>query len=195
MATGSRPHTAAVKKKKKVTIDQINSEMDFQEFTETFGSVIEHSPLVAATVWSYRPFDSLFSLHKAFSNFIQRDLFPAAKSGIIRCYPDLAGKLAESSALSAESTREHEAAGLLELSPTEKERLTDLNNDYKKKFEFPFVICARENKKESIFAGLETRLGNSLAVEEETALKEISKIAWHRLNEIVSDNKIDHSKL
>ena len=170
--------------KKLLSLEEVNR-MDFQQFTEIFGSVIEQTPLVAATVWSCRPFADLAILHKAFTDFIQRDIFPEARAGIIRCYPDLAGKLAQASRLSEESTREHKAAGLLELSDSERRELNSLNDGYKKRFGFPFVVCARENKKESIFAGLKARLGNSLQDEEQQALKEISKIAWHRLNDIV----------
>lgn len=172
-----------------LTMQQVNR-MGFQEFTATFSSIIEDTPLAAATIWSYRPYDSLSALHKAFADFIQVDLFPAARKGIIRCYPDLAGKIAQSNQLSMESTSEHKAAGLLELSDSEKEELTVLNERYKEKFGFPFVICARENKKAAIFAGLKARLLNVLAEEEEEALKEISKIAWYRLNEKVPGPKL-----
>ena len=172
---------------RKVTIQQVNR-MNFQEFTETFSSIIECTPLAAATVWSYRPYSSVAALHEAFTNFIQTDLCPAAQAGIIRCYPDLAGKIAQSNQLSEESTREHEAAGLLQLSDSEKEELTTLNERYKEKFSFPFVICARENKKEAIVSGLKVRLENRAAEEEHIALKEINKIAWYRLNEKVDDD-------
>lgn len=170
--------------KKRLSLEEVNG-MDFQQFTETFGSVIEQTPLVAATVWSSRPFQDLPSLHKAFTDFIQRDIFREARAGIIRCHPDLAGRLAEANQLSEESTREQKAAGLLELSDSERRELNSLNESYKERFGFPFVVCARENKKESIFAGLTARLGNSLQDEEQQSLKEISKIAWHRLNDIV----------
>lgn len=180
--------------RKLLSLEELNR-MDFQQFTETFGSVIEQTPLVAATVWSYRPFNDLASLHKAFTNFIQRNIFPEARAGIIRCYPDLAGKLAQTSQLSEESTREHKAAGLLELSDSERKELSSLNESYKKKFGFPFVVCARENKKESIFSGLRARLANSLSNEEELALKEISKIAWYRLNDIVVNDRSSLYKL
>ena len=59
---------------------------------------------------------------------------------------------------------------------------------YRDKFGFPFVICARENKKEAILAGLETRIENSSQVEIETGLKEVAKICRLRLADIVKDN-------
>ena len=63
------------------------------------------------------------------------------------------------------------------------------------RFGFPFVICARENKKEAIFAGLKVRLGNSLQDEEQQALEEIGKIAWYRLNDIVANDRSSLYKL
>jgi 2-oxo-4-hydroxy-4-carboxy-5-ureidoimidazoline decarboxylase len=181
-------------RKKLLSLEEVNG-MDFQQFSETFGSVIEQTPLVATTVWSCRPFQDLATLHKAFTDFIQKDIFPEARSGIIRCYPDLAGRLAQESQLSEESTREHKAAGLLELSDSEKRELNSLNERYKEKFGFPFVVCARENKKEAVFAGLRARLGNSLQEEEKQALKEICKIAWYRLNDVVINDRSPLYKL
>ena len=59
---------------------------------------------------------------------------------------------------------------------------------YRNKFGFPFVICARENKKEAILAGLEKRLENSSEFEIETGLKEVDKICKLRLLDIVKDS-------
>ena len=46
----------------------------------------------------------------------------------------------------------------------EKDQMKTLNQKYKDKFGFPFVICARLNKKEAILRGLELRCYNSLKV-------------------------------
>jgi OHCU decarboxylase len=71
------------------------------------------------------------------------------------------------------------------LSPTEIATFTQLNRDYHDRFGFPFVICVRENKKESILAGFATRLQHSRSREIEAALAEIAKICWYRLCDIV----------
>ena len=42
----------------------------------------------------------------------------------------------------------------------EKTEMANLNQKYKDKFGFPFIICARLNKKEAIFGGLRSRLHN-----------------------------------
>lgn len=44
--------------------------MDFGEFVDVFGNVIERCPLIAAAVWSQRPFSGLEDLEKHFSAFI-----------------------------------------------------------------------------------------------------------------------------
>lgn len=40
--------------------------MDFGEFVDVFGNVIERCPLIAAAVWSQRPFSGLEDLEKHF---------------------------------------------------------------------------------------------------------------------------------
>lgn len=44
--------------------------MDFGDFVDVFGNVIERCPLVAAAVWSQRPFSDLEDLEKHFFAFI-----------------------------------------------------------------------------------------------------------------------------
>ena len=58
------------------------------------------------------------------------------------------------------------------------------NAAYKAKFGFPFVICARLNKKEAILNGLKLRLSHSREQEIQTALAEIFKIAELRLRDL-----------
>lgn len=50
-------------------IEKVNS-MDFGEFVDVFGNVIERCPLIAAAVWSQRPFSNLDDLEKHFFAFI-----------------------------------------------------------------------------------------------------------------------------
>jgi len=66
----------------------------------------------------------------------------------------------------------------------------ELNAGYKSKFEFPFIICVRENKKEAIINGMKARINNSKVQEIDEALKQIFKIAWLRLSDYVSSAKL-----
>ena len=77
-------------------------------------------------------------------------------------------------------------AGLDQLSPDEVALFQKNNAAYQKKFGFPFVICARLNKKAAILAGFQLRLQNSHAEEIQTALGEIFKIAQLRLGDLIA---------
>uniref|UniRef100_A0A8D0U5X6 2-oxo-4-hydroxy-4-carboxy-5-ureidoimidazoline decarboxylase n=1 Tax=Sus scrofa TaxID=9823 RepID=A0A8D0U5X6_PIG len=60
-------------------IEKVNS-MDFGEFVDVFGNVIERCPLIAAAVWSQRPFSGLEDLEKHFFAFI--DALPPSAVGL-----------------------------------------------------------------------------------------------------------------
>ena len=112
--------------------------------------------------------------------------------GILRVYPDLAGRLAEQNALSPESYFEQKSSGLLALALSEKGYLREHNRAYKRKFGFPFVICARENKKEAILREISARYQRSVEEETEKAIQEVLKIALFRLKDKVEmeDNQL-----
>ena len=88
--------------------------------------------------------------------------------------------------LTAASTAEQASAGLTKLASEELEVFQAKNESYKDRFGFPFVICARLNDKSTILKALNERISNSPDVERSTAIKEIEKIAWLRLSDLVS---------
>ena len=77
--------------------------------------------------------------------------------------------------------------GLTALTPDEITAFEQHNAAYRKKFDFPFIICARENKKEAILAAFPRRLQNDRQQEIAAALQEIFKIARLRLLDTVSE--------
>jgi OHCU decarboxylase len=106
---------------------------------------------------------------------------------LIASHPDLVGRLAREGGLTRESTAEQAAAGLDSLSADEIAAFERYNQAYRDKFSFPFVICARENKKSAILAAFPLRLQNTREQEISTALTEIYKIAKLRLLNAVSE--------
>lgn len=50
------------------------NDLSFEEFVNIFGNVVEKCPIVAAAVWSERPFQSFTALERAINDFI--DLLP-----------------------------------------------------------------------------------------------------------------------
>ncbi len=106
---------------------------------------------------------------------------------LIAAHPDLVGRAALAGTLTPASRAEQASAGLDRLEPEEIAMFADLNAAYRARFDFPFVICVRENKKAAIIAGLQARIRNERPAEIATALGEIAKIARLRLADLVRE--------
>jgi 2-oxo-4-hydroxy-4-carboxy-5-ureidoimidazoline decarboxylase len=156
-----------------------------EEFIGKVGLVFEHSPWIAEATWVKRPFASVEELHSALCRTV-READQEKQLALIRAHPDLVGRLALAGQLTKESTNEQSSAGLDKLTPAEIELFQTNNAVYKEKFGFPFVICARLNKKETILNGFKLRLLNSQEQEIKAALAEIFKIAELRLRDLSS---------
>ena len=87
----------------------------------------------------------------------------------------------------AASTSEQASAGLDTLTSEEVAAFTRYLRAYRDRFGFPFVICARENRKKAILAAFPVRLGQTLEQEQATALAEIGRIGWLRLLDAVCE--------
>jgi 2-oxo-4-hydroxy-4-carboxy-5-ureidoimidazoline decarboxylase len=151
------------------------------EFVRVIGPVFEHSPWIAESVVRRRPFGSVEVLWQAMCDVV-RQAMPVRQLALICAHPDLVGR----AVLTAESQGEQAAAGLMDLSPREAELFARYNTQYKARFGFPFVICARLNKKDAILAAFPMRLANTTGQERATALEEIYKIARLRLDDLIT---------
>lgn len=158
--------------------------LDRAAFTAALGHLFEHSPWVAEQTWAKRPFASAGALHAELCATL-RAAPPERQLTLIRAHPDLAGRLARQRKLTAESAREQAGAGLDQLTDAELAEFTRLNETYRAKFGFPFVICARLNAKAAILTAMQIRGGHAPDTEFATALGEIEKIAWLRLNDLL----------
>lgn len=171
--------------KQTLTLQTLNT-LDAESFVAAVGGMFEDSPWIAAQAWALRPFESLSHLHQAMCAVLY-NAGQEAQLALIQAHPDLAGRAAQQGMVSAASTNEQAAAGLDQLTPDELDEFTRLNQAYREKFDFPFVICVRENRKASILAGFRARLPNTREQEIATALTEIGKIAWLRLSDVVQE--------
>ncbi|XP_047423757.1 2-oxo-4-hydroxy-4-carboxy-5-ureidoimidazoline decarboxylase [Mugil cephalus] len=160
------------------------NELPYEDFVNIFGNVVEKCPIITAAVWSRRPFGSLNALEAAISEFI--DALPeSGKEGILRCLPDLAGRDLQNGTLTRESREEQARAGMDALSSEEASRMARLNEEYKERFGFPFVICARMNDKENILRQLTERCRSERQVERARGVEEVKKICRLRLQALV----------
>jgi len=163
--------------------------LDRPTFVEQLGFLFEGSPWIVAEAWDSRPWRTREALHEALLEVVVR-ASQERQLALIRAHPDLLGQAALAGTLTRESKGEQRAAGLDPnvLSEEEIAWFQDTNAKYQARFGFPFVICARDTQKDAIAAALADRLGNDRRTEIETALREIGRIAWHRLGDVVQDD-------
>jgi len=152
------------------------------DFVRVIGPVFEHSPWIATETASRRPFSDVDTLLADLCDTV-RKASDDQKLALIRAHPDLVGRMA----LTAQSSSEQAAARLNKLTLEEVALFQKQNAAYRQKFDFPFVICARLNKKEAIIEGFERRLQNSREQEIRAALEEIFKIAALRLRDLIKE--------
>lgn len=162
-----------------LNVQKVNA-LERHEFTEIFAPIFEHSPWIAARTAGKRPFADRNEFFAALCETVMK-ANTDEKLCLIRAHPDLVG----GNALTPESKTEQTHAGLGNLSAEEIERFRQYNQQYRERFGFPFVICARLNQKEAMLEAFPIRLRNSREKEMETALREIFKIAELRLQELV----------
>ncbi len=164
-------------------LSQLNA-MSEEEFVRIAGPVFEHSPWIAAAVAPHRPFPSVDALRRAMCDVV-RAASDEQQVALIRAHPDLVGR----AVLTAESKGEQAAAGLMNLAAEEVSLFGRYNREYQERFGFPFVICARLNKKEAILQAFPVRLQHPMDEEIALALEEIYKIAALRLADLIESDK------
>lgn len=167
-----------------VTLSELNS-MDQRTFVGALGDIFEHSPWVAEVACAARPFSSLNALYQAMVDAVRRAGHDRQTTLITR-HPDLAGKAAREGTITVDSKIEQASAGLDRLTEEEFTGFHRLNDAYRAKFGFPFIICVRRHGKESILRQFERRLRNGGDTERDAALTEVYRIAALRLDQRVT---------
>ena len=168
-----------------LSIKDINARHD-DEFVETLGGIYEHSPWVARRVVDQKPFATREHLHSSMAEAMHQSSRDQRMELLCR-HPELAGKEAAEGSLTDDSRREQAGAGLNQCSRQELDRIADLNQRYRDRFDFPFIIAVTGLDKYQIMAAMEKRLTNGIEQEFETALQEVEKIALIRLCALISE--------
>ncbi|MGI4765776.1 MAG: allantoinase PuuE [Janthinobacterium lividum] len=154
-------------------------------FVEVFGDVFEHNPEIARAAQRAGlgpDEDSAEGLHAAMVR-VMRALPDGQKRALLDSHPDLAGRLALAKGLTAESTSEQAGAGLDRLTAAELSRFTELNDGYRERFGFPFIMAVKGRSKDEVLAGYVERLRNEKGAELVRALAEVERIALLRLKD------------
>ena len=161
--------------------------MSREDFVDRFGAVFEHSAWIAERTWD----DELGPAHDHAEGLLGamlrkfRSASDAERLGVLRAHPDLAGKLATEGRLTAGSTREQASAGLDTLDQDERDEFLKLNDAYRTRHGFPFILALGDHLGQDIRAIFRARLENNQDVEFGEACRQVERIAALRLAAIL----------
>jgi 2-oxo-4-hydroxy-4-carboxy-5-ureidoimidazoline decarboxylase len=166
------------------------------DFVAALANIFEYSPWIAEQTASMRPFAGVKELFDAMKAAVDRA--PSElRLALIKAHPDLADKTQRAAGLTAESSAEQNSVGLDRLSDDEYVAFERVNNAYRSKFGFPYIVCVRRQTKDSILRDFERRLPNDARTETQKSIEEICRIAALRVNQLVlSDDRLQvHGRL
>ena len=155
--------------------------MTEKEFIARYSGIYEHSPWVAERAAPLLDDSADIDVIARVMADCVDNASMSWQLALIRAHPDLAGKAAIAGELTDSSEKEQASAGLDSCSPEEYARFRALNEAYRKKFGFPFIMAIRNKSSGEILEAFESRLDNDYDEEFENALLEIHRIARMRL--------------
>jgi 2-oxo-4-hydroxy-4-carboxy-5-ureidoimidazoline decarboxylase len=161
------------------SIDRVNK-LSKSGFISIFGNVFEKTEWIAQKSYDSKPyknFEELFSkMMEIFENTNKENHIK-----ILNAHPDLAVE----KKLTEDSKNEQKNASLNQCTNEEFIEFKKLNEEYKKKFGFPFILAVKGNNKEEILNSFRQRITNNINLEFEEAKKQVKKIANFRLSKII----------
>ena len=161
------------------SIDKVNK-LNKSDFISIFGNVFEKTEWIAQKSYDSKPyknFEELFSkIVEIFENSNKESHIK-----ILNAHPDLAVE----KRLTEDSKNEQQNASLNQCTNEEFLEFKKLNEEYKKKFGFPFITAVKGKNKEEILNSFRQRITNNINLEFEEAKKQVKKIASFRLSEII----------
>ena len=164
-----------------ILINKINNLSQIR-FNEIFANIFEKTKWIAERLYNQKPFNSFEDLCSKILE-IFKTTSKKNQLKIIKAHPDLADKT-KISLLNIDSRTEQNRAGLDQCSEKEFREFKNLNNEYKKKFGFPFILAVEDKNKAEILNKFKKRILNSADDEFKEAISQVCKIANLRLNKI-----------
>src|ERR1700730_481170 len=155
------------------------------DFVAALANIFEYSPWIAEQAALARPFAGVNQLFAAMKAAVDRAV-PELRLALIKAHPDLANKTQRAAGLTAESSAEQNSVGLDRLSDAEYEAFERVNNAYRARVGFPYIVCVRRHTRDSILRDFERRLPNDAAAEAQTSIAEICRIAALRVDQLVT---------
>lgn len=163
-----------------VTLETLNHLPEAQ-FVSQLEGLYEHSPWVVRDIAGQRPFTGRDALIDAAQAHI-RQASARAQHELICAHPELGSRQLDR--LSAASRTEQRDARLAE-DQARLEQLRSLNEAYRQRHGFPFVVAVAGMTPEAIISTLETRLPRDSSTEISESLTQIGYIARQRLTRLL----------
>ena len=149
------------------------------EFISMFGVIFEKTQWIAEKLFDLKPFkDKDDLINKMIQIYETSSNNEALK--ILNAHP----KLAVEKNLTEHSNKEQSRANLKNCTQEEYDEFKILNNNYEKKFGFPFIIAVKGKDKIEILNNFRQRINNDVELEFKEAKSQVKKIALFRLNEL-----------
>ena len=161
------------------SIDKFNK-LSKSEFISIFGNIFEKTEWIAERCYESKPYNNLDELVSKMMKIFE-NIEKEKHLEILNAHPDLTVE----KKLTEDSKNEQKNASLNQCTDEEFVEFRKLNNEYKKKFGFPFIIAVKGKNKEEILNNFRQRLTNNINLEFEEAKKQVKKIASFRLSEII----------
>jgi 2-oxo-4-hydroxy-4-carboxy-5-ureidoimidazoline decarboxylase len=162
------------------SIDKIN-QLTKNDFIGIFGNVFEKTYWIADKAFNLKPYKNfnelLSTVIKIYESSSKEDCLK-----IFNAHPELAVE----KKLTKDSRKEQSNASLNQCNNEEFNEFQNLNNEYRKKFGFPFIIAVKGKNKDEILINFKKRIKNEINLEFNEAKKQVKKIATFRLNEIIN---------
>lgn len=157
--------------------------MDKTEFVGVFGDVFEHSPWIASQAWESGldvRHDQAAGLQRVFADVIHA-ANREQKLSLLRAHPELAVGIASAEELTAASQTEQRGAGLDRCSAGEFAQFQRLNESYRARFGFPFIMAVKGYGRHQILEAFRARLTNTQEQELQVALDQVILIGLFRI--------------
>jgi OHCU decarboxylase len=161
------------------SIDKFNK-LSKSEFISIFGNIFEKTEWIAERCYESKPYNNLDELVSKMMKIFE-NIEKERHLEILNSHPDLAIE----KKLTEDSKNEQKNASLNQCTDEEFVEFKKLNEEYKKKFGFPFIVAVKGKNKEEILNSFRQRITNNINLEFEEAKKQVKKIASFRLGEII----------
>ena len=167
------------------TLKFLSKKMKRKEIIDQLKSIYEHSQWVPERLLSenINEIQTKEELQLMMKKIVDNSS-ETEKLNLINAHPELGTKLQKKEKLTKFSEDEQKSAGLDQCSDEEFKILTNLNNEYRLKFKFPFIIAVKGLNKNQIIDNMQKRVKNTKTKEFETAISEIHKIAGLRIKDL-----------